>query len=58
MIKNIIAATAVAVMCFAFAGCGGGNSGYGEGEQFQLGDNTYALEKTVRKTWEKRVYLL
>ena len=50
MIRKIIAAMAVAVMCFAFAGCGGGGSGYGEGEQFQLGDETYALEKVVRAT--------
>ena len=49
MMKKIIAAMAVAVMCFAFAGCGG-SSGYGEGEQFQLGDETYALEKVVRAT--------
>lgn len=47
MIRKIIAAMAVAVMCVAFAGCGG-SSGYGEGEQFQLGDETYALEKIVR----------
>ena len=48
MIKKIIATMAVAVMCFAFAGCGGGGSGYGQGEQFQMNDETYALEKVVR----------
>ena len=31
------------------AGCGG-SSGYSKGEQFQLGENTYALEKVV-KPW-------
>ena len=46
-LRRIIAVMAVAVMCVAFAGCGGG-SGYSEGEQFQLGEDTYALEKVVR----------
>ena len=46
-LNKIIAAMAVMIMCFAFAGCGGG-SGYSEGEQFQLGEDTYALEKVVR----------
>lgn len=45
--KKLIAAIVIMIMCLAFAGCGG-SSGFGEGEQFQLGDNTYALEKTVR----------
>ena len=46
-LNKIIAAMAVMIMCVAFAGCGGG-SGYSEGEQFQLGEDTYALEKVVR----------
>lgn len=45
--KKIIAAAAVLMMCFAFAGCGG-SSGYAKGEQFQIGDDTYALEKVVK----------
>lgn len=47
MMRRIIAVMAVAIMCVAFAGCGG-ESGYGEGEQFQLGEETYSLEKVVR----------
>ena len=47
VMRKIIAAAAVMIMCVAFAGCGG-SAGYGEGEQFQLGDDTYALEKIVR----------
>ena len=50
MIKKLIAIAAVAIMCVAFAGCGGSSSGYSKGEQFQLGENTYALEKVVRAT--------
>ena len=46
-LNKLIAAMAVMIMCVAFAGCGGG-SGYSEGEQFQLGEDTYALEKVVR----------
>ena len=46
-LNKIIAAMSVMIMCVAFAGCGGG-SGYSEGEQFQLGEDTYALEKVVR----------
>ncbi len=46
MKKLFIAALAM-MMCLAFAGCGGA-SGYSKGEQFQLGDETYALEK-----WER-----
>ena len=46
-LNKIIAAMAVMIMCVAFAGCGG-SSGYSEGEQFQLGEETYALEKVVR----------
>ena len=47
--KKLFAAALVAVMCLAFAGCGG-SSGYSQGEQFQLGDETYALEK-----WERNI---
>ena len=50
MMRRIIAVMAVVIMCVAFAGCGGGGSGYGAGEQFQLGEDTYALEKVVRAT--------
>ena len=46
-LSKIIAAMAVVIMCVAFAGCGG-SSGYSKGEQFQLGENTYALEKVVK----------
>ena len=45
--KKILSVLLAAVMCLAFAACGGG-TGYGEGEQFQIGDETYALEKVVR----------
>lgn len=47
--KKVLIALLAVMTCLAFAACGG-NSGYGEGEQFQLGDNTYALEKVVRAT--------
>lgn len=47
--KKLLAVLLAVMTCLAFAACGGG-SGYGEGEQFQLGDNTYALEKVVRVT--------
>jgi len=47
--KKLLAVLLAAMTCFAFAACGG-SSGYGEGEQFQLGDNTYALERVVRAT--------
>ena len=46
-LNKIIVAMAIMIMCVAFAGCGG-SSGYSEGEQFQLGEETYALEKVVR----------
>ena len=45
--KKIFIAILLTVVCIAFAGCGGG-SGYAKGEQFQLGEETYALEKVVR----------
>ena len=47
ILRRIIVVLAIAVMCVAFAGCGG-SSGYAKGEQFQLGEETYALEKVVR----------
>ena len=47
--KKILIALLAVMTCLAFAACGG-SSDYGEGEQFQLGDNTYALEKVVRAT--------
>ena len=47
--KKLFAAAFVIIMCVAFAGCGG-SSGYSQGEQFQLGDETYALEK-----WERNI---
>ncbi len=45
--KKIFIAILLTVVCIAFAGCGGG-SGYAKGEQFQLGEETYSLEKVVR----------
>lgn len=47
--KRIIIAALVTALCFVFAGCGSG-SGFKAGEQFQLGENTYALEKWERMT--------
>ena len=44
--KKLIAAVAVAIMCIAFAGCG--ETGYTQDQQFELGDNTYALESVLR----------
>ena len=43
----IISAVIVMIISVAFAGCGG-SAAYTEGEQFQLEDNTYALEKVVK----------
>jgi len=45
--KKIFIAILLTVVCIAFVGCGGG-SGYAKGEQFQLGEETYSLEKVVR----------
>lgn len=47
--KRILVVALVAALCLVFAGCGS-SSGYSAGEQFQLGDNTYALEKWERTT--------
>ena len=45
--KKILLYVIALISIFCVAGCGG-SSGYKQGEQFQLGDNTYALEKVVR----------